>query len=135
MQNIKYFYKNIFLKKVLNNKIFFYKNFREIFSYMKFSVIYSIIFFKNEKNLFILIPILKRLLLETSKTSIVSIQFSITVYITIVEMSIWNSNQSKVVKERAIASNCIYLEQTTTFYMQIIIFWNKYFFRLSLSLF
>lgn len=88
MQNIKYFYKNIFLKKVLNNKIFFYKNFREIFSYMKFSVIYSIIFFKNEKNLFILIPILKRLLLETSKTSIVSIQFSITVYITIVEMSI-----------------------------------------------
>lgn len=135
MQNIKYFYKNIFLKKVLNNKIFFYKNFREIFSYMKFSVIYSRIFFKNEKNLFILIPILKRLLLETSKTSIVSIQFSITVYITIVEMSIWNSNQSKVVKERAIASNCIYLEQTTTFYMQIIIFWNKYFFRLSLSLF
>lgn len=135
MQNIKYFYKNIFLKKVLNNKIFFYKNFREIFSYMKFSVIYSIIFFKNEKNLFILIPILKRLLLETSKTSIVSIQFSITVYITIVEMSIWNSIQSKVVKERAIASNCIYLEQTTTFYMQIIIFWNKYFFRLSLSLF
>lgn len=88
MQNIKYFYKNIFLKKVLNNKIFFYKNFREIFSYMKFSVIYSIIFFKNEKNLFILISILKRLLLETSKTSIVSIQFSITVYITIVEMSI-----------------------------------------------
>lgn len=135
MQNIKYFYKNIFLKKVLNNKIFFYKNFREIFSYMKFSVIYSRIFFKNERNLFILIPILKRLLLETSKTSIVSIQFSITVYITIVEMSIWNSNQSKVVKERAIASNCIYLEQTTTFYMQIIIFWNKYFFRLSLSLF
>lgn len=55
---------------------------------MKFSVIYSRIFFKNEKNLFILIPILKRLLLETSKTSIVSIQFSITVYITIVEMSI-----------------------------------------------
>lgn len=51
------------------------------------------------------------------KVSIVLIQFSITVYITIVEMSIWNSNQSKVVKERAIVSNCIYLEQATMFYM------------------